>query len=100
MRTHNIAVIPADGIGKEVIPAGVRVLQEIADRDGSFRFEFKTFPWGSDYYHEHGQMMPSDGLETLRAFDAIRITSYNVCYTKLLRRRPSRFPGERGLPRG
>ena len=71
MRTHNIAVIPADGIGKEVIPAGVRVLQEIAKGDGSFRFEFKTFPWGSDYYHEHGQMMPSDGLETLRAFDAI-----------------------------
>ena len=71
MRTHNIAVIPADGIGKEVIPAGVRVLQEIAKGDGAFRFEFKTFPWGSDYYHEHGQMMPSDGLETLRAFDAI-----------------------------
>ncbi|MGW8286388.1 MAG: tartrate dehydrogenase [Candidatus Deferrimicrobiaceae bacterium] len=71
MRTHNIAVIPADGIGKEVIPAGVRVLQEIAKGDGSFRFEFKTFPWGSDYYHEHGHMMPPDGLETLRAFDAI-----------------------------
>jgi tartrate dehydrogenase/decarboxylase/D-malate dehydrogenase len=71
VRTHNIAVIPADGIGKEVIPAGVRVLQEIAKGDGSFRFEFKTFPWGSDYYHEHGHMMPADGLETLRAFDAI-----------------------------
>ena len=71
MRTHNIAVIPADGIGKEVIPAGVRVLQEIAKGDGAFRFEFKTFPWGSDYYHGHGQMMPPDGLETLRAFDAI-----------------------------
>jgi len=71
MRTHNIAVIPADGIGKEVIPAGVRVLQKIAKGDGAFRFEFTTFPWGSDYYHEHGQMMPPDGLETLRAFDAI-----------------------------
>ena len=71
MRTHSIAVIPADGIGKEVIPAGVRVLQAIAERDGAFRFEFKTFPWGSDYYHEHGHMMPPDGLETLRAFDAI-----------------------------
>jgi len=71
MRTHNIAVIPADGIGKEVIPAGVRVLQKIAKGDGAFRFEFTTFPWGSDYYHEHGQMMPIDGLETLRAFDAI-----------------------------
>ena len=71
MRTHDIAVIPADGIGKEVIPAGVRVLQEIAKSDGSFRFDFKTFPWGSDHYHEHGHMMPPDGLETLRAFDAI-----------------------------
>ncbi len=71
MRTHKIAVIPADGIGKEVIPAGVRVLQVLAERDGGFRFQFKTFPWGSDYYHEHGHMMPPDGLETLRQYDAI-----------------------------
>jgi tartrate dehydrogenase/decarboxylase/D-malate dehydrogenase len=71
MRTHKVAVIPADGIGKEVIPAGVRVLQLLAECDGEFRFQFKTFPWGSDYYHEHGHMMPPDGLEILRQFDAI-----------------------------
>ena len=71
MRTHKIAVIPADGIGKEVIPAGVRVLQVLSECDGAFRFQFKTFPWGSDYYHKHGRMMPADGLDTLRQFDAI-----------------------------
>lgn len=71
MRTHKIAVIPADGIGKEVIPAGVRVLQVLSECDGGFRFRFKTFPWGSDYYHRHGLMMPADGLDTLRKFDAI-----------------------------
>jgi len=71
MRTHKIAVIPADGIGKEVIPAGVRVLQVLSECDGGFRFRFKTFPWGSDYYRRHGRMMPADGLDTLRPFDAI-----------------------------
>lgn len=71
MRTHRIAVIPGDGIGKEVIPAGVDVLRELSGSDGSFRFEFRTFPWGSDYYHEHGRMMPPDALETLRGFHAI-----------------------------
>jgi tartrate dehydrogenase/decarboxylase/D-malate dehydrogenase len=71
MKEIRLAVIPGDGIGKEVIPAGVRVLQVISECDGAFRFQFKTFPWGSDYFHEHGQMMPDDGLEILRAFDAI-----------------------------
>jgi tartrate dehydrogenase/decarboxylase / D-malate dehydrogenase len=71
MRTHKIAVIPADGIGKEVIPAGVRVLQVLSDCEGTFRFQFKTFPWGSDYYQAHGHMMPPDALETLRQYDAI-----------------------------
>jgi tartrate dehydrogenase/decarboxylase/D-malate dehydrogenase len=71
MKEIRLAVIPGDGIGKEVIPAGVRVLQVISECDGAFRFQFKTFPWGSDYFHEHGHMMPADGLETLRAFDAI-----------------------------
>ncbi|MGB7630378.1 MAG: tartrate dehydrogenase [Candidatus Deferrimicrobium sp.] len=71
MRTHKIAVIPGDGIGKEVIPAGVRVLQVLSECNGAFRFRFKTFPWGSDYYRRHGRMMPADGLDTLRGFDAI-----------------------------
>lgn len=70
MRTYRVAVIPGDGIGREVIPEGVRVLRAAARR---FRFSVDTveFPWGCGYYLQHGVMMPSDGLEQLRAFDAI-----------------------------
>ncbi|WP_338662121.1 tartrate dehydrogenase [Pararoseomonas sp. SCSIO 73927] len=70
-RVHRIAAIPADGIGKEVIPAGLRVLEALARRDGGFALEVETLPWGSDYYRERGEMMPEDGLETLKGFDAI-----------------------------
>jgi len=70
VRTYRVAVIPGDGIGREVIPEGVRVLRAAARR---FRFSVDTveFPWGCGYYLQHGVMMPSDGLEQLRAFDAI-----------------------------
>ena len=71
MKTYRIATIPGDGIGKEVIPAGQQVLQTLADRLGSFRLEFTNFGWGGDWYRAHGQMMPADGLEALRAQDAI-----------------------------
>ncbi|MCB4820390.1 tartrate dehydrogenase [Roseicella aerolata] len=71
MRTHRIAAIPADGIGKEVIPAGLRVLQALAERSGDFRLDVTEFPWGSDYYRQIGRMMAEDGLETLKGFDAI-----------------------------
>jgi tartrate dehydrogenase/decarboxylase/D-malate dehydrogenase len=71
MRRHRIASIPADGIGKEVIPAGLRVLEALAARDGSFALEVEEFPWGSDFYRQTGRMMPEDGLETLQRFDAI-----------------------------
>ena len=71
MRTHRIAAIPADGIGKEVIPAGLRVLQALAERSGDFRLDVTDFPWGTDYYRETGKMMAEDGLETLKGFDAI-----------------------------
>ena len=71
MRTHKIAAIPADGIGKEVIPAGLRVLQALAERSGDFRLDVTDFPWGTDYYRETGKMMAEDGLETLKGFDAI-----------------------------
>src|SRR5690606_15108310 len=70
MRVHRIAAIPGDGIGKEVIPAGMRVLEALAERHGMV-FEFTIFDWGTDYYRRHGRMMPSDGLDTLRRFDAI-----------------------------
>ncbi len=71
MRTHRIAVIPADGIGPEVIGAGCEVLEVLAGRDGDFTFDFQWFDWGSDYYRRHGEMMPADGVETVRGFDAI-----------------------------
>ncbi len=71
MKTYRIATIPGDGIGKEVVPAGQRVLEALAAAQGSFGFEFESFPWGGDYYREHGVMMPADGLDALRDKDAI-----------------------------
>lgn len=71
MKIYRIAAIPGDGIGTEVIAAGIEVLESLAARDGSFRLEFEHFDWGSDYYLEHGVMMPADGLDRLKPFDAI-----------------------------
>jgi len=70
-RAYKIAAIPADGIGPEVIEAGVRVLEALAARVGDVAFDIQTFDWGSDYYKRHGAMMPADGLEQLKPFDAI-----------------------------
>jgi tartrate dehydrogenase/decarboxylase / D-malate dehydrogenase len=70
MRTYNIAAIPGEGIGPEVIHAGLEVLQLCAKRDG-FALEIKPFDWGSDYYRQHGVMMPADGLAQLGGIDAI-----------------------------
>jgi tartrate dehydrogenase/decarboxylase/D-malate dehydrogenase len=61
----NIAAIPGDGIGGEVLEAGLRVLDQLAEIDVT------RFPWGSDYYREHGAMLPPDALERLERFDAI-----------------------------
>lgn len=71
MRKFSIAAIPADGIGPEVIEAGQAVLEALAQRVGDVSFNFQTFDWGTDYYKRHGVMMPADGLDTLKAFDAI-----------------------------
>src|SRR3546814_9739348 len=71
MKTYRIASIPGDGIGPEVITAGVEVLQAVAAREGRFALEVRTFPWGADHYRAHGVMMPEDGVDTLRGFDAI-----------------------------
>ena len=71
-QVFKIASIPADGVGKEVIAAGIRVLDAVAEQSGGkFAFEWTEFPWGSQYYDETGRMMPEDGLDTLTAFDAI-----------------------------
>lgn len=71
MRTYRIAVIPGDGIGKEVIPAGVVVLRALEKACGAFTLAIETFPWGSDYYRANARMLPEDALETLKTFDAI-----------------------------
>ena len=71
MKAWRIALIPGDGIGKEVVPAGRTVLEALAATDASLRFEFSTFDWGGDYYRRHGVMMPADGLDALRGQDAI-----------------------------
>jgi tartrate dehydrogenase/decarboxylase/D-malate dehydrogenase len=71
MKRHNIAAIGGDGIGPEVIEAGLQVLEVLAQSQGGFALNVERFPWGSDYYRKHGRMMPSDGLNTLKGFDAI-----------------------------
>jgi tartrate dehydrogenase/decarboxylase / D-malate dehydrogenase len=71
MREYAIAAIPADGIGPEVISAGLEVLQVLAQKTATFRLNVEMFPWGSDYYKKHGVMMPQNGLDLLRPFHAI-----------------------------
>ena len=58
MKTYKIAAIPGDGIGTEVISAGVEALNAIAGRDGKINFAFDHFDWGGEYYKKHGRMMP------------------------------------------
>lgn len=71
MQTYKIAVIPGDGIGVEVVPPAIKVLDKIAKKEGTFQFEWTYFPWGCEYYLEHGEMMPADGIETLKQYDQI-----------------------------
>jgi tartrate dehydrogenase/decarboxylase / D-malate dehydrogenase len=71
MREYSIAAIPADGIGPEVIAAGLQALETLEQRAGDFKLRVKHFDWGSDYYKKTGRMMPEDGPEQLKAFDAI-----------------------------
>ena len=71
MRVHKIAAIPADGIGTEVIAAGLEVLEALSARDGGFQLDVEHFPWSSEYYLKHGHYIPEGGLEKLKTFDAI-----------------------------
>jgi tartrate dehydrogenase/decarboxylase/D-malate dehydrogenase len=69
-RHFRIATIPGDGIGKEVVPEGIRVLERAGQLFG-FAFDWDEKPWSCEYYAAHGRMMPVDGLETIRNHDAI-----------------------------
>lgn len=70
MKTFRIAVIAGDGIGKEVVPEGIRVLEATGRRFG-FQFAWHFFDWSCETYVQTGKMMPEDGLHQLRPFDAI-----------------------------
>src|SRR5882762_237747 len=70
MATYRIAVMPGDGIGKEVVPEGQRVLEAAAKKFG-VEFALAHFDWSSDYYAKHGTMMPGDWFERLSGFEAI-----------------------------
>ena len=69
-KTLNIAVIPGDGIGNEVMPEGIRVL-EAAGAILDISFKWTHFDWSCEYYAKHGSMMPADGIDILREFDAV-----------------------------
>ena len=71
MKHFNIAVIAGDGIGPEVIAEGKKVFDGIAKMDGGFSVSFQDFPWGCEYYLKTGEMMPADGLDILKNFDAV-----------------------------
>jgi tartrate dehydrogenase/decarboxylase / D-malate dehydrogenase len=70
MKTFRVAVIAGDGIGKEVVPEGIRVLEAAGKRFG-FGWEWREFDWSCETYSKTGRMMPEDGLAQLRPFDAI-----------------------------
>ena len=71
MKQFHIAVIAGDGIGPEVITEGKKVFSGIAQMDGTFSVTFENFPWGCEYYLKSGEMMPENGLDLLRGYDAI-----------------------------
>src|SRR5689334_5174335 len=70
MKRFRIAVIPGDGIGKEVVPEGIRVLEAAGKKHG-LAFTWDRFPWSCETYLKTGRMMPEDGLATIRDHDAI-----------------------------
>lgn len=71
MREFKIALYPGDGIGVDVTAEAVRVLEAVQKRLGGFELTFTRFPWGSNYYREHGRVAQADFMEVLRPFDAI-----------------------------
>jgi tartrate dehydrogenase/decarboxylase/D-malate dehydrogenase len=68
---YQIAVIPGDGIGQDVIAEGITTLNLLGELTNSYRLEYRTFPWSCRYYLDHGSMMPGDGLKQLEGFPAI-----------------------------
>lgn len=71
MNVHEIAVIPGDGIGKEIVPETLKVMDQLAELHGGVKFKYTEFPWSCEYYLEHGEMMPNDGIDILKNFEQI-----------------------------
>ena len=71
MKTYTIAAIPGDGIGTEVVAAGIEGLTALAKRQGNFELRFDHFDWGGEYYKKQGRMMPANGRDLIRNHDAI-----------------------------
>ncbi len=70
MPEHKVAVIRGDGIGIEVIGEAIRVLESV-EEEHDFSLKFTEYPWGTDYYFEHGEMMASDGLDLMAEHEAV-----------------------------
>ncbi|MEM9983644.1 MAG: isocitrate/isopropylmalate family dehydrogenase [Bacteroidota bacterium] len=77
MNAYQIALVPGDGIGPEIVPLGWQVLQRAADQFG-FSLSSESFSWGAGYYLQHGEFMPADGLDQLRNFDAVYFGSVGL----------------------
>lgn len=71
MNHYRIAVLPGDGIGKEVTPEGLKALDAVSQVSGAFRISVDAYEWGSEYYLKHGRMMPPNALEILQAYDSL-----------------------------
>lgn len=68
--SYQIASIPGDGIGPEVVSATIQVVEKLAKTLGTFQINFTHIPWGTNYYKEHGRYLSEDALTTLRKYDA------------------------------
>ncbi|TSE07382.1 tartrate dehydrogenase [Aquimarina algiphila] len=77
MNNYNIAVVPGDGIGNEIVPEGIKVLEVVAQKHG-FTISTTHFDWGAGYYIKNGEFLPKDGLDTLKQFDAIYFGSVGL----------------------
>src|SRR5690606_32998986 len=71
IRSHRIAILPEDGFGPAVVDEAGKVLERLNKLAHSLDMEFETFDWSSEYYLKHGEIMPKNGLDTLKKYDAI-----------------------------
>jgi tartrate dehydrogenase/decarboxylase / D-malate dehydrogenase len=76
VKTFDIALLPGDGIGHEVLVEAIRGLHAVEQRLGNFHLQFTEFPWASDYYFDHGKVVPDNFLDQLRVFDGIFLGAF------------------------